>query len=264
MGRVVSFSEFAQYRKELNARPEFSSGTIFDTNILIALHYENSRLNDEVGDFFQNHLLPAKTSGFKFYTTVNTRSEFLDFARRLLMTEHLVDLADVPRGLRIPQAAKTQIQYQHGLVLKRQRDHGSDPVYADSQIKKIKSVFSAGRHSGQSGWLELCDAIMQGKLDRFEDDLNAFGIQYISQHEPSQTNLFSKKIDWPEAKRISEKTCLGLSDSMIINAFQCSRFPFMVSADFDIGYSVLASNELRDVVMPDSVASKYRTFHFDE
>ena len=65
------------------------------------------------------------------------------------------------------------------------------------------------------------------------------------------------------AEKIAETTCLGLSDAMIINAFRCSRFPFIVSSDFDIGYAVLASRELKDVVMPDSVAKKYRDYHFD-
>jgi len=51
---------------------------------------------------------------------------------------------------------------------------------------------------------------------------------------------------------------------MILNAFQCSRLPFIVSTDFDIGYAVLASKGLKDVVMPDSVAKKYRDYRFAE
>ena len=81
---------------------------------------------------------------------------------------------------------------------------------------------------------------------------------------PPRKVFFNKKIEWVDAKRISETTCLSLSDSMILNAFQSSRFPFMVSSDFDIGYAVLASKDLKDVVMPYSVAKKYRDFHFEE
>lgn len=51
---------------------------------------------------------------------------------------------------------------------------------------------------------------------------------------------------------------------MILNAFQCSRFPFIVSADFDLGYAALASKILKDVVMPDRIAKKYREYHFAE
>ncbi|MGK5085147.1 hypothetical protein WDW37_17810 [Bdellovibrionota bacterium FG-1] len=85
---------------------------------------------------------------------------------------------------------------------------------------------------------------------------------YISQHQAPQKDLFSNSIDWPAARTISEQSCLRLSDAMVLNAFQCSRFSFMVSTDFDVGYAALASNELKDVVMPDSVAKVYRDYHF--
>ena len=49
---------------------------------------------------------------------------------------------------------------------------------------------------------------------------------------------------------------------MILNVFQCGQFPFIVSCDFDIGYAVLASGAMKEVVMPDSVAKKYREYHF--
>ena len=47
------------------------------------------------------------------------------------------------------------------------------------------------------------------------------------------------------------------------DALACSHFPFVVSADFDIGYAALASSSVKDVVMPDSVATKYRGYHFE-
>ena len=53
-----------------------------------------------------------------------------------------------------------------------------------------------------------------------------------------------------------------MSDSMILNAFACSRFPFLVSTDFDIGYAALASKYLIDILMPDKIAKKYSKFHF--
>jgi hypothetical protein len=36
----------------------------------------------------------------------------------------------------------------------------------------------------------------------------------------------------------------------------------MVSLDMDIGYAVLSSKELKDVVMPDKVVGEYRHCHF--
>jgi len=86
---------------------------------------------------------------------------------------------------------------------------------------------------------------------------------YISQHEESQKPLFSKKIDWPDARSVSETSGLGLSDSMILNALNCSRFAFAISTDFALGYAVLAAaGGTKDVVMPDSKAAEYRDYHF--
>jgi hypothetical protein len=257
MGRVIAFSEFDEYYKALK-KTDIVPGTILDTNILISLTYEVKSDFEVIADFV-NSLLEKN---FLLFTTVNTKSEFLDFHRRLIMTEHLRDLLDANPGYKLSSVERAQIQVQSG-QLKRQEQQGSDPVFSDRQIKKIKSAFSAGRHSGHQGWLELCSGILQGKLDESEHRLEPNGIRYISQHDPSQKDYFHSTIDWPAAKRISENTCLGLADAMILNAFQCSRFPFIVSVDFDIGYAVLASKDLKDAVMPDSVAKKYRDYHFE-
>ncbi|OFZ20358.1 MAG: hypothetical protein A2Z20_12620 [Bdellovibrionales bacterium RBG_16_40_8] len=199
----------------------------------------------------------------RFFITVNTRAEFLDFFRRVTMTESLRDLVGESPRLRITAKAKAQIQYQSGL-LKRREQQGGDPVFTDNQIKAIKSSFSAGRFSGKSGWLAMCEEILTGRLDEIENQLNEFGVEYISQHIEQQKDLFNAEITWPPAKRLAEQSCMGFSDAMILNAAQCSRFPCIISIDFDIGYAALASAEAKDVVMPDSVAEQYRHYHFEQ
>ena len=57
-------------------------------------------------------------------------------------------------------------------------------------------------------------------------------------------------MNWSDACEIAEATCIGVSDAMILNTLQCSRFSFMVSLDLDIWDAVRASKELKDVVMP--------------
>jgi hypothetical protein len=255
MGQVVPFSEFRDYFAAIRFDDGIAEGTILDTNILISLTYEVKSNHEEVITFLTEHLASKRDGGFRLFTTVNTRSEFLDFNRRLLMTENLRDAIDEKAPWKIPAKAKAQIQYQSG-QLKRREQQGGDPVFNDTQVKAIKSTFSAGRFSGNAGWLALCEDFLADQLDVAEKNLADLGVEYVSQHEPSQKDLFHKKIEWPEAKQISESTCLGLADAMIINAFQCSRFPFIISSDFDIGYAVLASKNLKDVVMPDSVARK--------
>lgn len=263
MGQVIAFSEFADYYEPLREHGEFVQGTIIDTNILIALTYEMNVNSEAALRFFETFLEPEQDKGLRLFTTVNTRSEYLDFYRRLIMTENLRDVVDENSLWKTPAKARAQIQYQSG-ILKRREQQGGDPVFNDTQIKSVKSAFSAGRHSGHDGWLLLCERVLEKRLDDVEIEIQDLGVEYISPNDPSQEDLFLRKIDWSAAKRIAEKTCAGLSDAMILNAFQCSRFPFIVSADFDIGYAVLASSELKDVVMPDGVARKFRDYHFAE
>lgn len=53
------------------------------------------------------------------------------------------------------------------------------------------------------------------------------------------------------------------SENSIVKAVQGLRLPVVISSDFELGYAVMASSEMKDVVMPDSVAAKYRDYHFD-
>jgi hypothetical protein len=106
MGRVVSFSEFDSYFARIRQAPNFVTGAILDTNILISLTYEVKANHDEVVQFFDDHLTPERDRGFRFFSTVSTRSEFLDFNRRLIMTERLRDVADEKSTLKIPARAK--------------------------------------------------------------------------------------------------------------------------------------------------------------
>lgn len=191
MGRVISFSEFREYFKSALQQPDVNNAAILDTNILIALSYEINRLHDEVIEFFRGSLMPEQVNNMRLFTTVNTRAEFLDFYRRLLMTEQLRDLVAESSSVRISAKAKAQIQYQSG-QLKRREQHGSDPVFTDHQIKAIKSTFSAGRFSGQSGWLTLCAEVLVGRLD---EGRNAGSAPLVSSTSVSTSS--SKKIYLP-------------------------------------------------------------------
>ncbi len=260
MGRVIPFSQFERYLQVKAAEPGYCPGTILDTNILVSLTYEVKKDHDEVLGFLssiEHYELP-------YYSTVTTRSEYLDFHRRLRLTEKLLDVAADDGQLRLSRAERAEIKTKEGLLNSRiKRKPGSDPVFSDSDLKDIKKVFSAGAFSGNAGWLAICDAAMRGWLEATETRLTEYGVTYISQHDEAQKPLFHKRIDWPEARSISESSGLGLSDSMILNALRCSRFAFAVSTDFDLGYAVLADiNGTKDVVMPDSKAAEYKGYHF--
>lgn len=174
-------------------------------------------------------------------------------------------MVDEHSKVRVPRSARAKIStLKDSLRTSVEADPDRDFIFNDVHLKKIKKEFSAGTHSGKIGWLEICQTCLTGRLQELEQELLDTGVEYVSQHGPSQADLFHTKIDWPDAISITEKTGPSFSDSMILNAFQCSHCPFIVSMDFDIGYSVLADDKMKDAVMPDRITNEYRHYHFNE
>ena len=260
MGRVIAFSQLPAYLEQVEAaNPALTRATILDTNVLITSGYEVRAEFEHVHGVLD--LLNDR--GYRLLATVNTKAEFLEFQRRLHLTETLLDMVDQHSRMRIPSAARAKITTLKGSL---STAVGADPerdfVFNDVHLKKIKKEFSAGPHSGRTGWLEICTNFLNGHLQAMAQELEDSGVEYVSQHVSSQTDLFHTKIDWPDAMGIVEKTGVSFSDSMILNAFQCSHCPFIVSMDFDVGYAVLADPRLKDSIMPDRLAAEYRHYHF--
>ena len=233
MGAVVPFSDLPDYLKRIEkAESRPIKATILDTNVLITAAYE---VRDEHGDVTRM-LDTLVSNGYRLFATVNTKAEFLEFQRRLILTENLLDSIDENSKVKLPKSARARILSLKGTVSSATAsDPEKDFIFSDPQLKKIKKEFSAGDHSGQSGWLELCRLFLAGRIRSAESELADRGIEYISQHESSQKDLFHARIDRPLAVLLSEKTGVSFSDSMILNAFQWSRCPFIVSMDFDVG-----------------------------
>ncbi len=86
MGTVVRFSEIDSYLSNLKSKGERVDGTILDANIIITLSYSPKKFHTRVSDFIKNKIL---ANNMNLYSTVNTTQEFLEFHRRLLLTEGL-------------------------------------------------------------------------------------------------------------------------------------------------------------------------------
>lgn len=253
MGRVVGFSDLERYLEPLRfSETGFVRGCLLDTNILISLTYEVREDAEDVAGLLD--VLIEKD--FRCFTTVTTRAEFLDFHRKLMMTENLLDAIGPDSGVKIPPRVRAQIQVQQG-QLRRYEQQGRDAVFYDSNIKRIKSAFLSEGPDGIDLWKALCEAFLSGKLGRMNEELERLGIAYVSPNESAQSAFFTRRVDWAGAQHICEETCLGMSDSLILNALQCSRFPFVVSADSDLALAVLSSSIMKDVVVPDSIAAKF-------
>lgn len=187
----------------------------------------------------------------------------MEFHRRLMLTETLIDLVDEHSKVKVPKAAVNEIRKSVASMKSKQARDGSDPIFNDSQIKSIKAEFSAGSHSGHIGWLRLCDTFLKGYVSEIEHQLNERGIIYLSPNDPKQKDLFAKPLEWPVAASLVEKTGLSVSDAMILNTLNSSFCHFAVSMDFDMGFAVLADPGSKDVLMPESIEREYRHYHFN-
>lgn len=258
MGRVIPFSDLKKYLINLN-KADAPKGTILDTNVLISSSYELSADSEEVSKILD----VLGDEDYRLFATVNTRSEYLEFQRRLILTEGLFDSIDEFSELRIASRVRAKIQTLKGSL---KTSVGSDPdrpeVFNEVQLKKIKREFSAGPHSGQRGWLEICDAYLKNQIALADQDLFDRGVEYISPNDPKQTALFDKNIDWSDAISLCEKTGTAFNDSMILNALKSSKLFFIVTLDFDIGYAALSDPNMKDVVVPDRLFKEFKNYHF--
>jgi hypothetical protein len=260
MSRIIPFSRLRDYFESGSRTPSFVPGVILDTNVLITMSYEVKPLHEEVIELLDT-LEPFEP---RFFATVTTKSEYLDFYRRLAMTEILRGAVRPESIVRLTARAKAAIQTVSGRLTQRE-SRGGDPVFNDSDLKEIKQAFSAGSASGRVGWLELCQGTLPKRLAEAEATLADLGIEYVSQHNAAQKDLFHKMIDWPDAMAISARSCVGFSDAMILNALKCSHLPLLISLDFDMGYAALSDPTFgKDVAMPDELVKEFRGYHFED
>ncbi len=96
LGRVIPFSDLKKYLSNLK-KANAPKGTILDTNVLISSSYEPSPDSEEVSKILDI----LGDEDHRLFATVNTRSEYLEFQRRLILTEGLFDSIDEFSELRI-------------------------------------------------------------------------------------------------------------------------------------------------------------------
>jgi predicted nucleic acid-binding protein len=126
VGSVIPFSQAKIFVQSLT-KDGHVTRAILDTNILIAGTYEINKEHESV-----SALLDTLTKlGVEFYATVNTRAEFIEFHRRLLLTEILLDLIDEHSKIKMPNAARSEIKTAYASVKSKQSRDGADPIFND-------------------------------------------------------------------------------------------------------------------------------------
>ncbi len=182
MGKVTSFSA-ADFSK--TSSPSFHRACLVDTNFLIALAYEPHKFHEDVQDFYE---ILAREK-IPIYVTLSTRSEFLDFERRIITTEQMLGMLAKDSQWRITQATRQKLVSQK-LWVDQQSARDDLPVLTDGRIKDCKKLFTPLRSSGHDGWLDFCDFYLKGLLERWEKAAEIWGLNYVGTRETENSDLF--------------------------------------------------------------------------
>lgn len=249
MGQAFPFSSIDTYLSGLKFPV---TGCLVDTNFLIASTEELHPFYDDAKFLFE------KLAEYKIpiFATVTTRAEFIDFRRKSIITEVLLDMFAPTSKWKISNEVRRILRAQK-TWLDTQAAGDSVPILTDRRIKSCKEYFMPKDHSGHIGWIAICREYLQDQLLSAWDILvEQVGINYIDMRDGINSDLIPEKLDWTKMYKISEETCLASGDAMLINVLNSSKFSFIASADFDIAYSVLGDSCNKVVLVPDNLHYK--------
>lgn len=246
MGLCLPFSEIdIVLAKKLSG----ATGCIVDTSFLISVNDSDHDFHADAQFLFEKlveHQIPL-------YVSVSARAEFIDFQRRVTVTEILMDMLAPTSKWKISAAVREVLKSQRGWI-DNQASQGNDPYLTDSRIKICKQTFTPRNHSGQIGWVEFCKEFLAGRLATIWQDLvDDLSLNYIEMRSDDARALFEKDLRWESMYRLVEESALGSQDAMILNLLDCSVFPFVVTMDFDLAYGVMLSTKDKTALVPDNL-----------
>ena len=184
------------------------------------------------------------------------------------MTDGLLSLSSFPE-INLSQAAKAKLSTVKGRKNTREKNEikrseseedGIDSNYfyfRDSELKEIKKVFRARDVQGETGWLKICDTFLNEKLLVEESLINELCV-YLSPYKEEQAHIFTSKVNWENATKISAKSCMGFSDSMILNMVLNTNIDYILTLDYDIVYASAVSAPSKTVIIPDKRMKNFK------
>lgn len=249
MGKAIPFSDVDLFLNNLAG----AKGCIVDSNFLIALSEENHPFNDDA-KFLYEKLVDHE---IRIYCTVTNRTEFIDFHRKMIMTETLMSMLSPTSKWKISATTKKDLLSHKGWIDNQAKDDQL-PLLTDHRLKECKKSFLPKTQSGQVGWVALCQEYLSGNLlNAWEVLAESLQLNYIDMRSGESQKYFEKELLWEKMYAISEDTCLGSSDSMLMNVLNSSIFPFIVSADYDLAYGVLQNSTNKSILVPDNLYRRY-------
>ncbi len=259
---------------------------IVDANVIISSRDKNHRDHQAINTFLNT--IGDQVSDLTLFTTVTTKSEFLEYYRRKLLTEGILKIyklnkeriifitdrakIEIERQLRarnLRQNREVQKQEKREQLLKSQGDEDLDfdvegfsidaNYFKDSEIKEIKKSFRARSVNKELGWIALCEEILLPKLHKFEKLLDEL-CHYLTTRDKESLKYFTKTdVEWRAATQICGESGMGYSDAMILNMANHTSIEHILTLDFDMVYGGHFSTPSKTIITPTDRLKNYKS-----
>lgn len=280
MANRIGFKEFLK-----KTRGQATLELIVDANVIIASRDKSHRDNKAIQEFYDS--LDQSQTEVTLFTTVTTKAEFLEYYRRKILTEGILELYRINKDRKvISDRVKNVIENQvraRNLRQKREverqekmekilESHFVDTTeidieefsvdanyFKDSELKEIKKAFRARDVDDESGWVSFCKKVLVNRLYTLESKLDSFCHYLTTRDEESLKYFVKKDVEWRAATQICGESGMGYSDAMILNMANHTSIEHILTLDFDLVYGGHFSTPSKTIVTPTDRLKNYKS-----
>lgn len=279
MANRIGFKEFL---KKLDKEEEVQ--LIVDANVIIAYRDKNHKDHETIREFFRD--LTRDAQKILLFTTVTTKSEFLEYYRRKIITEAILaiykrnrekqivsdrvkqEIENQIRARNLRQNREIEKQEQFERKLQAQSIDTTElevegfsidaNYFKDSEIKSIKKAFRARDVQQETGWLKICSVMLVDRMHEYEKLLDEFCHYLTTRDEVSKSYFIREDVEWRKATQICAETGMGYSDAMILNMANHTSIKNIITLDFDLIYGGHFSANQKNIITPTERLKNYK------
>jgi len=280
MANRIGFREFL---KKVDGKKTVE--LIVDANVIIASRDKKHRDYKVIQEFYDS--LDELSSTLTLFTTVTTKSEFLEYYRRKTLTEGILALYNANRNKKvISDRVKAIIENQIRARNFRQKQevqkqekveqileaHDIDTTeldieefsidanyFKDSELKEIKKAFRARNVDNEGGWISFCNKVLVNRLHALEGELDQL-CHYLTTRDKESLKYFTKTdVEWRAATQICGESGMGYSDAMILNMANHTSIEHILTLDFDMVYGGHFSSPSKTIITPTDRLKNYKS-----
>lgn len=273
---------FREFLKKLDKDQEVQ--LIIDANVIIAYRDKNHQEHETIKDFFRT--LNGISRKVDLFTTVTTKSEFLEYYRRKTITEAILafykknretkiisdrvkqEIENQIRARNLRQKREVDKQEQFEKMLEAQSVDTTEldiegfsvdaNYFKDSEIKSIKKAFRARDVQVETGWLKFCSVMLVERMHEYEKLLDELCHYLTTRDEVSKKFFIKDDVEWRMATQICGETGMGYSDAMILNMANHTCIESILTLDFDLVYGGQVSSIDKKIIVPTERLKKFK------